>query len=320
MNKKRLLIISGPYADLDITSDAKFRMPIDPINKLAISIQYFSPDSFIFEQYYESFNSTNSWGETIIQTPDLFWGSDNDYNILFTDFNSIKSNFLDKNIPAIITATGVLTEEKKEIKSIREYLYAIFSLSTEYKGMMACLWDSSKNITHSDYTKSYDMNYYNREEDKWFDQTIQNIFLQISKGKFIKFSEYYIKSNEEILIEPNERDNYQVKVGNRKPLKIILNARLKGKLNEDILFCFYCDTNSGFINNIEFEKKNLKKEYDGTSTFTIDISNIDCFYIRVDKIFGSNDIIFNNLTIEFEDTFLNFDYRAYKNALEKFLN
>ena len=68
------------------------------------------------------------------------------------------------------------------------------------------------------------------------------------------------------------------------------------------------------------KKKNLKKEYDGTSTFTIDISNIDCFYIRVDKIFGSNDIIFNNLTIEFEDTFLNFDYRAYKNALEKFLN
>ena len=44
----------------------------------------------------------------------------------------MKSYFVDKGIPIIINEVGVLTEEKKEIESIREYLYVLFSIASEY--------------------------------------------------------------------------------------------------------------------------------------------------------------------------------------------
>ena len=187
---------------------------------------------------------------------------------------------------------------------------------------MVCLWDTSKNIEYTSSYYPYNMNYYNREKDKWIDEKIRNNFLFISKGRYIKLSEHYIYTNKEILITPNNMDNYRLKVGNRKPLKIILNAKLKGKLFQDISFNFRCYDNSTRYIDIDFGKKNLKREYDGTSTFTIDISEKGCTeLIEVNKIFGKNEnIIFNNLTVEFNDTFLSFDYKSYKTALEKSVN
>ena len=136
MNKQRLLIISGAYADLELSCNKNFKLPEDPMNKIAISFHYFNPYNFVLEYYYEPWNITDYYsGYVTMFMPDLTWGTDNDYNELFTDINIIKSHFLDKNIPVIITEAGVLTEEKKEIRSIREYLYVLFSISAEYKGM-----------------------------------------------------------------------------------------------------------------------------------------------------------------------------------------
>ena len=322
MNKQRLLIISGAYADLDLSCDKNYKLPEDPMNKIAISFQYFIPQDFVSGYYFEPYNISDYSGHVVMLMPDLTWGTDNDYNELFTNINIIKSHFLDKNIPVIITASGVSTEEKKEIRSIREYLYALFSISAEYKGIMVCLWDTSKNIKYTNSLSSYNMNFYNREEDKWIDEKIKNNFLFISKGRYIKLSKYYIYTNKEILITPNNMDNYRLKLGNRKPLKIILNAKLKGKLFRDISFDFKCYDNLTRYIGIDFGNKNLKREYDGTSTFTIDISEKGCTeLIEVNKNFGKNEnIIFNNLTVEFNDSFLSFDYKSYKKALEKSVN
>ena len=113
-----------------------------------------------------------------------------------------------------------------------------------------------------------------------------------------------------------------LKLGNRKPLNIILNAKLKGKLFRDISFDFKCYDNLTRYIGIDFGNKNLKREYDWTSTFTIDISEKGCTeLIEVNKNFGKNEnIIFNNLTVEFNDSFLSFDYKSYKKALEKSVN
>ena len=62
-----------------------------------------------------------------------------DYYQMLEDFELIKNSFVDKGIPVILNKVGVLTEEKKEIKSIREYLYVLFSLSLDYDGIMSCL-------------------------------------------------------------------------------------------------------------------------------------------------------------------------------------
>ena len=53
---------------------------------------------------------------------------------------------------------------------------------------MSCLWDSP-------FIYSENMNYYNREINKWNDEIIKDILLKISKGKSLKLSEYYICQN-----------------------------------------------------------------------------------------------------------------------------
>ena len=97
--------------------------------------------------------------ETLEITPMTQWGNKDDYEEMFYNFENIKKTFLDKKIPVIINEIGVLTEEKKEPKSIREYLYTAFSITTEYDSIMACLWDTSKKGAGN-------MNFYDKENDR----------------------------------------------------------------------------------------------------------------------------------------------------------
>ena len=165
------------YADIQATCSTEYKIPKDPINKLAISIQYFNPYEFTSmesnEYEYESYLSVDKWGKEA------------DYKELIDNFISLKDFYIDKGIPVIITEVGVLTEENKEIDSIREYLYALFSLSNEYEGIMACLWDTSNRNKGK-------MNYYNRETDEWYDKKYKIIF--------IKFQEEIILNHMNIII------------------------------------------------------------------------------------------------------------------------
>ena len=68
--------------------------------------------------------------------------------------------------------------------------------------------------------------------------------------------------------------------------------------------------------NVEFNKKNGKKQYDGTIIFTVDISNQDinnC--IEIYRWYG--EFNFNNITIEYKENFISFDYQAYKSEILK---
>ena len=173
-NIERLLIIAGANDDLIMTCSSDYKMPIDQSNKLAVSIHYYEPLDFALERYYEPFNWIDENGYIYWFGPTLIWGSFSEYNKIFDDFKLIKSTFVDKGIPVIINEVGILTEEKKEIESIREYLYILFSISSDYDGIMCCLWDTSNKIFG-------DMNFYDRTNDIWYDEKIKNNFLQISR-------------------------------------------------------------------------------------------------------------------------------------------
>ena len=108
-NKKRLLIISGMNADIVATCSDKYKMPKDPSNKLAISVEYYIPSQFT-SSTYNFFNYGNNWG------------NEEEYKKLIENFNNLKNNYVNKGIPVIIVEVGVLTEANKEISSIREYL------------------------------------------------------------------------------------------------------------------------------------------------------------------------------------------------------
>ena len=312
-NKERLLLVAGAYDDIEWTCSSDYIMPIDPYNKLAISIHYYNPSEFTKNPYFETFIWVDNNNVTIINEPTLEWGNGDEYIKIFKDFELMKTSFLDKGIPIIIGEVGVLTEEKKYIESIREYLLLEFSISSDYDGIMSCLWDTSNKMFG-------DMNFYDRNNDIWFDEKIKENFLIISKKKYVSPMDYYIQTKFETLSVVNYEGILYISIGKRKVKTIILNIRLTKTLSREVEFIIYTKDKDRKMFSIDFGKENIKKNYDGTSTFTIDVTQIDCNeFIETTVNKGHQYIKFNNLTLEFEENFLTIDYKSYKNAISNYI-
>jgi hypothetical protein len=225
----------------------------------------------------------------------------------------MKRSFVDKGIPVIINKVGVLTEEKKEIESIREYLYMLFTFSLDYDGIMCCLWDTS-NKTFGD------MNFYDRTNDIWYDEKLKNNFIQISKGKYIKPKDYYFNTTFRTIDTSLFLDSLIIKIGNQKVLKILINAKITGVLFVDFELSIYTSNKLGYDSKIKCGKENAKRQYDGTYLIEIDVSKRDCYdYIEATVIWGLKYITLNNLTVEFEESYKSIDYKSFKNAISHFL-
>ena len=169
---------------------------------------------------------------------------------------------------------------------------------------MACLWDTSN--------KNYGtMNYYNRLTDEWYDETIKNIFMKISKGQFVKSSDFYSYSNIETYIHIDQYSDPYITFGSKTPLKIILDIKYSGKLYYDYYFEIYCIDLKRWGIVIDFDETNRKKHYDGTITYTIDLSNIDCHeFFEFYNYYG--EIYFKKITIEYQEKFSSFYYSDFK--------
>jgi len=290
-NKERLLIISGMSSNFELTTSPQFKIPIDPANRLAISIKYYIPTEFATNEAYW-FNNKD------------YWGTSDDYKILLDNFVTLKNIFISKGIPVVIGEVGVVTEKSKELKSIREYLCSVFSLSIEYKGIMACLWDTS----NKDFG---DMNYYNRLNDEWYDNKIKNILMKISKGNIVKSSDFYIYTNLETLINIEQNYYLTITFGTKKPLRIIINICCGGKLYYDYYFDLYSMDAGRWRHSIDFDETNSKRNYDGTITYTINLRDIDCNeYFDIYNYYG--EVYIKNITIEYQENFNSFYYDDYK--------
>ena len=313
-NIERLLIVAGAYDDIDMTCSSNYKIPVDPSNKFAISIHYYIPSTFTREYYFEPFTWTDGNGIIYYYEPTLTWGIQDDYFKIITDFESMKNTFIRKGIPIIISEVGVLTEEQKKLESIREFLYTVFSISSDYDGIMSCLWDTSN--------KQYgDMNFYDREKDVWYDEILKENFMQISRGKYIKPKDFYIKTHFETVTMTYLQGNIQLKIGSRKALKVIINVRITRTLFIDAKFDIFSYDSIGRSFQINFGKSDGKKLYDGTYLFSIDVSKINCYeYILVTKSHGGEYIILNYLTVEFEETFPSIDYKSYKSAISNYVD
>ena len=225
----------------------------------------------------------------------------------------MKNTFVNKGIPVIISEVGVLTEEKKKLESIREYLYMVFSISSDFDGIMSCLWDTSNKVFG-------DMNFYDRGNDSWYDDKLKENFMQISRGKNVRPVDFYFKTHFETVSMAYLQGTIELKIGSRKALKIIINVRLTGTLFIDVSFNIFSYDAIGRSFEIKFEKSNGKKQYDGTYVFSIDVSKIKCYnYIQVTKSLGGNYITLNNLTVEFEESFQSIDYKSYKSAISNYI-
>jgi hypothetical protein len=207
----------------------------------------------------------------------------------------------------------MMSELTKEKNFMREFLYVLFSITEEYDGIMSCLWDISEKIGD-------DIYYYNKEKNQWKDKKIIDNLNKISKLNYVKISEFYIETNLVTEIEPVGYAIY-INLERRKPIKVLLNIKLMGYLDIDVSIYLFCiDSKDDWI-ILTLEKKYGKKQYDGTTLFTIDVSSFDCQdYIEFRISYGEEYVIINNITVEFKESFITLDYKSYKSAVLKEIN
>jgi endoglucanase len=118
-NIERLLIIPMISTDYELNlfnfDYAKYKIPKDPYNKLAISVYYYFPcEEYNSFNVLEPINLYDKNGYYEIVYPLMEWGSSQHYKNIITNFKYIKKNFLDKGFPVIIGEVGVLNDYIKE--------------------------------------------------------------------------------------------------------------------------------------------------------------------------------------------------------------
>ena len=307
-NKERLLIIPAMTTEVEINNYYELEMPKDPLNRTAVSLHYYFPSETLNQYETVPLYWTDKYGSLYETIPITKWGSDYDYKEIMNKMEMLKSIYIDRGIPIIFGEVGILSIYNNNISSNREFLYTLFSLTKEINGIMACLWDNSEKISENN-------NYYNRETDTWNDEIIRNNIITISKDKEPKISDFYVKTNLEVVI--SYLNLYSTKISNKKLIKTTINAKLYGILGIDFELIITSFFNNDW-NDIVINKTDGKKQYDGTTVFTIDVSNKDFSNEVYVMVLGDNNYIFiNNVTFEFKEHFLYFDYKSYKNSILK---
>ena len=302
-NSDRLLLISGAEKDIQLTCTSEYKLPIDPSNKLAVTLVYNLPKQFAIEPEDNPWTYIGENGVINIVPTQTVWGDENDYKDMFTQFETMKEVYTSKGIPVVIVEVHVITEQKKEKASIRRYLFTEFSMSNSYEGIMSCLWDTSGHGS---------MNHYNRETDKWYDEGIKDNFIKISEGKEIKPRDFFVFTNTETVRTPNIENHMRIYIGVKKVLKVIFNAMISTKNLTEVSFSVVTNNITSQRAEISVPAKNGERKYDGSYSFTVDVSHNDNNdFMQIEKGSGKEYITFNYFTCEFAQSHTFFDYNEY---------
>ena len=313
-NIDRLLIIPMISSDFELNlinfNYIEYQIPNDPYNKLAISIYYYFPS--------EDYNPWNildpntiydKLGYKYLLYPFMEWGSNHNYKAIINSFNYMKQNFTDKGIPVIISEVCFLNDYIKKNNSIEQFLYSFFSISSEYEGVLPCLWDIP--IVPSNYNSFY----LNKEKGEWSNDKYRKLFNKISKGKFIKSFDYYYKTNletEDIRLF----EYYSIYANQKRIIKIFINVKFNIHIDNEIVLTVYSLFKDQDYIEFNFEEKDGKRQYDGTTIFTVDGSELDLYYYaQVSEWFDEEYMIINNITVQYEELYLCFDHISYKSYI-----
>jgi endoglucanase len=313
-NIKRLLIIPMISSEYELTffdfDYFEYEIPKDPFNKLAISLNYYFPlEEYNSLSIFETVNLYNKLGYYHVLSPFMEWGLYHNYKDIINSFSLLKEKFIDKGIPVILGEVGILNDYIKKNNSIEQFLYTLFSMSNEYKGVLPCLWDipfiSSNN----------DNFYFNKESNEWSDDKYAKIFSKISKGKFIKSFGYYYKTN----LESDDYSNYgfyYLNIGTKKIVKIFVNVRFIIHINDDYVLTLFSSFKNKTSIYFDLEGKDGIKQYDGTSIFIFDVTGLEFYYyVQVYPWYEKDYMIINNITVQYEEAYLYFDHFSYKSAI-----
>ena len=132
-NAKRHLLIAGYATDIDLTTDPDFVMPKDPINRLILSIHYYTPYTFA------GLEKDETWGKA---RPT--WGTPADIAELDANLQKLKTHYLDKGVPIILGEYGA-TIKTKEPESVRLYILSVAEKAFKL-GICPMLWDPGSHF------------------------------------------------------------------------------------------------------------------------------------------------------------------------------
>lgn len=153
-NPLRHLLISGYNTGIDRTCDPLFKMPNDPVNRMAVSVHYYTPAGFaILEDEDESWAKARST-----------WGTDDDFRELNEQMDMMKSGYIDKGIPVIIGEYGCPTKGKEQ-DSVRLFLSSVCKAAYD-RQMCPVLWSTPGG-------------HYNRDTCKLEDQELKALYNEI---------------------------------------------------------------------------------------------------------------------------------------------
>ena len=146
------------------------------------------------------------------------------------------------------------------------------------------------------------------------------IFNKISKGKFIKSFDYYSITNLEI----NDLCEYgivEINIGSKRIIKILVKVRFIFHLESIVLTVYSYQRNNFDYISFDLREQDGKKQYDGTSIFTINTSEMDLYYnVQVMAWHGEDYMIIESLTVLYEEPYSSFDNLSYKSSILNEIN
>lgn len=171
-NSKRTLIFQGPNTDISKTFENFTVNPVDPAGEgyLMAEIHYYDPYQYTIMEGDESWGKVFwFWGNGFHQSGsqrNATWGEE---DWMKDQFDKMKKQFVDKNIPVIVGEYGAYpqeekhyanlqTEEEKEIVAkSRAYFYNCVQKFAKERGLIPFVWDTGEliNRNNGQVTKQY---------------------------------------------------------------------------------------------------------------------------------------------------------------------
>ena len=128
-NAKRHLVVPGYNTNIEHTIKG-FKRPADTVeNRLILSVHYYDPYLFALQA------KTHTWGSGAPGRDD--WGQE---DFVVSQFDKLKSTFIDKGLPVIIGEYGATHQEGYE--DYRRYYMEYVTKAAVDRGIVPVYWDN----------------------------------------------------------------------------------------------------------------------------------------------------------------------------------
>lgn len=132
-NTNRYLGVPGYVTNIDLTVE-NFVLPKDVVqNRLMVAVHFYSPMEFTLNDEF------SEWGHTGNSSLKPNWG---DEEYLKSQFNSMKTKFIDNGIPAYIGEIGCVHRNNERSEAFRLYYLEYLCKATKEYGMAPFYWDN----------------------------------------------------------------------------------------------------------------------------------------------------------------------------------